>query len=116
MINTQFPEPNRPSNLPSHAQWLAGRDTGQWFIIDEHQKGSRLYRIRRIGIKGDLQFDRLFFTDQVGFIVSKPYEFTHLSHGKYCSISQNNKLYRFSLFQSKSEDGLSIDKSTFGNN
>lgn len=116
MINIQHPEPDRPEHLPEHAQWLAGKDSGQWFVIDENDVDKRLYRIRRYGMDGVVQFDRLFITDQVGFISNKTYEFTHLSHGRYCSISQNNKLFRFTLLQSKSNEGLHIDKSLFGNN
>lgn len=116
MINLQHPEPDRPEHLPTHAQWLAGSDNGQWFVIDEKEIEKQLYRIRRYGEDGIMQFDRLFITDQLGFVTSKPYSFTHLSHGRYCSISQGNKLFRFTLFQSKTEEGLKVDKSLFGNN
>jgi len=116
MINLQYPEPDRPNHLPEHAQWLAGKDNGQWFVIDGHDIEKQLFRIRRYGKDGTLQFDSLYQTDQHGFVTDKAYEFTHLSHGRYCSISQNNKLFRFTLFQSKNVDGLHIDKSMFGNN
>jgi len=116
MINFQYPEPDRPDHLPQHAQWLAGKDNGQWFVIDEHDVKKQLFRIRRYGMDGILQFDRLFLTDQKGFLTNKKYEFTHLSHGQYCSISQNNKLFRFTLLASNSDEGLHIDKSLFGNN
>lgn len=116
MINIQVPEPDRPDHLPGHAQWLAGKEIGQWFVIDESNMKEQLYRIRRYGMKGKLQYDRIYHVDHPGFNVREKYEFTHLSHGQYCSISQKNKLYRFSLLKQEMSDGKESGTFSIGNN
>lgn len=116
MVNFAIREPSRPSNIPEHAQWLAGIDSGFWFAIDPHDEVKYIYTIYCYEMTGDLKFKRLYVVDHPGFNWKVNYAFTHLSHGQYCSISQNNKLYRFSLLSKDNKDQSKSDHSEIGNN
>lgn len=116
MVNFAIIEPDRPAHLPDHAQWLAGIDSGYWFAIDPHDEVRYIYQIYCFEMTGDLKFKRLYVVDHPGFNWKKEYSFTHLSHGQYCSISQNNKLYRFSLLSKGAKDKSNSGHSEIGNN
>jgi hypothetical protein len=109
-------EPHRPPHLPEHAQWLAGKEEGFWFLIDEYSKEDLLYRIKSYKKDGILRFKGLYKVDHPGFDAQKEYSFTHLSHGKYCSIEQANKLYRFTPCSNANEDASSLKVTHTRNN
>lgn len=116
MKNFQIPEPERPAHIPEHAQWLAGLENGFWFAIDKLDTREQIYSIRCYEMTGGLKFKRLYKIDRSGFNTKENYEFTHLSHGEYCSISQNNKLYRFSLESKETKDIEKSNPFEFRNN
>lgn len=116
MPDYHFKEPLRPLKLPKHSQWLAGLDSGQWFVIDDHDPENRLYRIRSFNSKAQQQFDRIYMCDKNGFQINKSYQFTHLSQGQYCSISQNKKLFRFTLLSQDESLDIHLGSSEIKNN
>ena len=116
MANFQLKEPHRPSHLPEHAQWLSGTESGFWFAIDDHDPEKLHFRIRSYDVSGGVLFDRFYITDKPGFLTNKDYHFTHLSHGQYCSISQNNRLFRFTLLSEENNEGAKSPSSEFRNN
>lgn len=116
MVNFSVKEPSRPENIPTHAQWLSGKDSGFWFTIDEHDISKLSYTIHCFDQYGNLSFKGLYNVDHPGFNVSEPYSFTHLSHYNYCSISQKNKLYRFTPIHRSAKNNTSFDPSDLGVN
>ena len=116
MPDYQFKEPSRPGKLPKHSQWLAGIDSGQWFVIDDHDPENLLYRIRSFNSAAQQQFDRIYKCNKNGFQIDKNYQFTHLSQGQYCSISQNKKLFRFTLLQRDESLDIHFASSEIKNN
>ena len=85
-------KPNIPSHIPSTSQWLSGIGAGSWFAIS---KEGEQYRIKRFSAEGTLECDRLFVSETKGFDIKEIFEFTYLSHCKECTITQNNKTYKF---------------------
>ena len=116
MYHFQFEEPIRPHHLPSHAQWLSGTESGQWFAIDDHDLEKLHFRIRCYNLNASVLFDRFYISDKAGFLTSEEYEFTHLSQGQYCSITQNNRLFRFTLLSDENNMGIQTPSSEFRNN
>lgn len=90
--------PSLPSIIPNSAQWLAGQGAGSWFWLDVTET-ENLFRIRRFSPIGILECDLVFKCNEMGFIYSKPFEFTYLSHCSFCTIYQNNQKFTFSLFK-----------------
>jgi hypothetical protein len=88
-------EPKLPSNIPKHAQWLAGQGCGSWFVLEETEK-HQIYQISRYDSNGILEFKADFKVDQnSNFSYCCPYVFTYLSHYQFCTVIQHNKHIKF---------------------
>jgi len=116
MANFFIKEPHRPAHLPEHAQWLAGKEEGFWFVIDEYSIEDLIYLIKSYAKDGNLRFKGLYNVDHSGFNSQKAYSFTHLSHGKYCSIEQGNKLYRFTPCSNNHKENIGLSNTSARNN
>lgn len=88
--------PELPSHLPKHCQWLPGQGAGVWFSIDLTEVKNH-YQIKRFSAEGNLDCDRVFEIEGVEnqFDISKPYQFTHISHCAKCNIIQEDKMFVF---------------------
>jgi hypothetical protein len=109
MVPFTINEPPRPEHLPSHAQWLAGKNSGCWFSIEKSDLADLHFIICCYNQDTHLSSKGLYKVDHPGFTLDQDYHFTHLSHYKYCSIKQHNKLYRFSLVQKENKDSIVME-------
>ncbi len=89
-----FSPPKKSKNIPAEAQWLGGIGAGSWFCIVKKESN---YQITRYSPKGNVECRGLFSVDDVNFNLNEKYQFTYLSHCSSCSITQNEKQFKFSL-------------------
>lgn len=85
--------PIKPPNINKNSQWLGGVGSGSWFSIKE-EKGE--YQIERFSKEGKLEFKGIFKTNEK-FNIKKKYQFTYLSHYKFCTIIQESRRIIFFL-------------------
>ena len=78
--------PERPSNILSHAKWLAGEGAGSWFLIESND--NRDFCIARYSPTGILECRANFIADQP-FDIDLLYEFDFPSHCQKITIVQN---------------------------
>ena len=84
--------PERPNSLPENAQWLGGVGAGSWFALHQDMSmGKYQYRVQRFAPNGEVECDGYFYLHDEVIDLSKPYEFTYLSHCEMCTIIQNSK-------------------------
>lgn len=97
LIGTILP-PKKPTSIPVDAKWLSGQGAGVWFYIEATEKET-IYRIKRFTPEGELDCDRFFEIEKsaIPFNISKPFEFTHISHCSKCKIIQNNTTFIFNF-------------------
>jgi len=89
-------QPDLPSNIPDNSQWLAGQGAGSWFWMGETELPNQ-FQIKRFSPTGVLECDRIMTANQKGFDISKPFEFTYLSHCAFCTVIQNTKTFTFQV-------------------
>ncbi|MCF6279335.1 MAG: hypothetical protein L3J14_03210 [Flavobacteriaceae bacterium] len=90
--------PNLPTGLPLNSKWLSGDGAGAWFhILNCNNREFKIFNIKRFTPKGVLDCDRNYVLQQnaINFDLSKPFKFTHLSHGAKCKVIQENILFEF---------------------
>jgi len=89
--------PEMPSNIPQDSQWIGGEGAGTWFHLSKPSNLPEEFRIRRFSPEGILECDRTFIlkTAILEFDLSKPYQFTYLSHCQKCTILQFEKEHIF---------------------
>lgn len=86
-----LPAPGLPSNLPEHAQWLAGEGAGSWFVFDFQSSG--LVQVARYGPRGELECIGIFGVRQPGdFDLSRQFKVTYLSHCRQVTLVQDGVL------------------------
>lgn len=86
-LRSTLPAPELPSNLPDHAQWLAGEGAGSWFVLDLDSIDS--YKVARYDPEGKLECSGLFVVQEASFFdSSKPFRVTYLSHCQKVTLIQ----------------------------
>ena len=86
-----LPEPDRPTNVESHAQWLAGEGAGSWFVIEQHVQG---VRIKRYSPNGKLECVGLF-EGSLPFDGTRPYQIDYPSHCARVTVVQGSQRIQF---------------------
>jgi len=89
-LSTILEAPSLPLNLPDTAQWLAGQGAGSWFYIEKTDIDKRHFKILRYSPNGELECNRIY-NSIMPLDITKPYQFSYLSHCALCTIIQNNK-------------------------
>jgi len=96
-MSTILEQPLQPSSLPNSSQWLAGQGAGSWFWMGKTNTENQ-FQIKRFSSIGVLECDLIFECNESGFSISKPFEFTYLSHCASCTIIQDNLKFTFTIF------------------
>lgn len=92
-VQKTLPEPVKIVMVPSNAQWLAGEESGSWFVINYNGEN---YNISRYNVKGMIECSGIFFvSNKAKFEIEKPYQITYLSHCEQVLVIQNNLIVRF---------------------
>lgn len=96
-VGTILP-PQLPSNLPHNAQWLSGQGAGVWFCIEKTEVKTQ-FIIKRFSPEENLDCKATFEIEKqtAEFDITKPYQFTHISHCAKCRIIQNNLIFVFNI-------------------
>ena len=82
-------------NIPKNAKWLSGQGEGTWFVISKEEVLSEQeYRIRRFSPQGNLECDRAFKLEQIGFKINEEFEIAHISHCALVRIKQQDIIYK----------------------
>ena len=88
-------ESNKPLNIPTTSQWLAGQGAGSWFNIELTDTLNE-YQICRFDNEGTIEFKAVFIKQlESEFCIDCPYAFTYLSHYKVCHIIQHGEVFKF---------------------
>jgi hypothetical protein len=82
--------PEQPVNIPESSQWLAGQGAGSWFYLEKSGEIKRHFKIIRYSPKGKLECERIY-KSIMPLDITKPYQFSYLSHCALCTIIQNKK-------------------------
>ncbi len=90
-------EPNRPSSLPNHAQWLGGIGEGRWFALDWNGID---YQITRYDEHGKQEYSVLSTTDP-DFNYRAPFTFTHDIHFHKHVVQQGLKRFAFTTVETE---------------
>tara|TARA_R110002050_G_scaffold300786_1_gene472674 strand:- start:14202 stop:14495 length:294 start_codon:yes stop_codon:yes gene_type:complete len=94
-MSTILTQPEKPINIPVSSQWLAGQGAGSWFWIGATESTFN-FQIKRFSPLGVLECDTVMIANMEGFITTKPYQFTYLSHCSFCTIIQDSHTFTFS--------------------
>lgn len=90
--------PERPVDIPEHAQWLGGVGAGSWFVLyHDTSMDKSHYRIQRFSPRGGLECDGMFYLEGASIDLNRPYKFTYLSHCKMCTIVQEGVKYQLEV-------------------
>ncbi len=85
-LKTTLPPPEKPFDLPEHAQWLSGEGAGSWFVL---QLQKETFHVTRFDADGKMECEGYFIEKESAVFESQlPYRFTHLSHCHQLSIEQ----------------------------
>ncbi|OUR94446.1 hypothetical protein A9Q87_02060 [Flavobacteriales bacterium 34_180_T64] len=95
-------EPNLNGNLypkpiegvHSNAQWLSGIGAGAWFELHDINHNNE-YRFRRISPYGNIDVDGVFVIAELGFDITKDYQFIQNSNCNFLHVKQDENVYRF---------------------
>ena len=90
--------PELPQHLPGHCQWVSGQGAGVWFCIEETNIKTQ-FIIKRFSPEGNLDCEGTFKIEKqtVDFDITKPYQFTHISHCAKSKIIQNKIIFVFNI-------------------
>ncbi len=92
-------EPPR-GKVPAQAQWLGGVGAGAWFALDQYTgMEMQTFRVRRFDADESLIFDRIFTCSDKSFDAGSPYQFVYDSNAHWCSIMQNEQVYKFTFMK-----------------
>lgn len=107
-------EPERVSEIPQTAQWLAGEGAGSWFTINQSESG--LYLISRFAPDGKLECaGKFIISNNQQFNINQPYRFDYLSHCQKVTIIQDeivvklHKVKKINLEKANTEIGFTED-------
>ena len=90
-IHGDIAEPERPSSLPSTAQWLGGLGEGAWFdicVVDGHT-----FKGKKFDKTGQLEHEALYSNNEIE-VPSNP-KITYASHFGFFSIEHDEVVHRF---------------------
>ena len=84
----------KPINIEKESQLLEGVGASAWFYlyVENHR-----YKIKRYSSEGLLECCEFFIVNDLEFDINIKYRFTYISHCQQCTITQNNKIYIFTL-------------------
>lgn len=82
-------------NIPQEAKWLSGQGEGTWFVVTkEKYLNEQQYRVRRFSPQGNLECDRLFELNDLGFDINRDFEIAHVSHCAIVRVKQAEKVFK----------------------
>jgi len=90
-IHGQIQEPNRPSVIPSQAQWLGGLGEGAWFHINK--VGPHSFDGIKYDSIGAIEHEALYSNDQIP--VPDNVKITYASHFGFFSLEIEGMVHRF---------------------
>jgi hypothetical protein len=90
-IHGDIAEPERPSSLPSTAQWLGGLGEGAWFDICEVD--GHTFKGKKFDKTGQLEHEALYSNNEIE-VPSNP-KITYASHFGFFSIEHDEVVHRF---------------------
>lgn len=90
-VHGEIEEPERPSLLPSNAQWLGGLGEGAWYDISE--VSGHTFKGRKFDRMGQLEHEALYSNEEIQVPVNP--KVTYASHYGFFSIEQDEVVHRF---------------------
>lgn len=81
-----LPQPERHTDVPQNAQWLAGQGAGSWFVI-QTTENEKEFHIQRLSPDGELECEG-DFTASSNIDLQKDYEVTYPSHCAVVTVRQ----------------------------
>ncbi|MDE0986894.1 MAG: hypothetical protein OSA02_05120 [Schleiferiaceae bacterium] len=90
-VHGQMEEPNRPSLLPTQAQWLGGIGEGAWFHITE--VGPHSFKGVKYNSVGGTEHEAVYSNDQIP--VPDNFKITYASHFGFFSLEIEGMVHRF---------------------